>query len=41
MILVNMIFGAKKQNMFLNKFDGADSENVLNFSWLATVFVVL
>ena len=39
--LINMIFGTKKQNMFLNYFGGANSENNLSFSWLVTVFAVL
>ena len=38
-MLVNTIFGAKKQNPFFwANFNGTDSENDLSFSWFATVF---
>ena len=36
-----MIFGAKKQNTFLSKSDGADSINDLSISWLASVLTTV
>ena len=39
--MVDKIFGAKKQNRFFSKFDGADSKYAISYYWLAPFFTVL